>query len=61
MKIEKVNTQLTGYHEYFMTVKLLNLTPATPIETFQIHAAKRVFNNDKFILGCRPKEEAVDG
>ncbi|OIT21065.1 hypothetical protein A4A49_57732 [Nicotiana attenuata] len=61
LKIEKVNTQLTGYREYFMTVKVFNLTLATPIETFQIHAAKRVYNNDKFILCCRPKEEAADG
>ncbi|XP_009787293.1 uncharacterized protein LOC107794081 [Nicotiana tabacum] len=62
LKIEKVNRSVTMYFEYWMTVKVLNLTLGTPIETFQIHAAKNRRNaDDPIIYFCRPKEEATDG
>ena len=63
LKIEKVNRSVvTMYFEYWMTVKVLNLTLGTPIETFQIHAAKDRRNaDDTIIYCCRPKEEATDG
>ncbi|XP_060174752.1 uncharacterized protein LOC132605615 [Lycium barbarum] len=62
LKIEKVNCTVTDYFEYWMTVKVLNLTLGTPIETFQIHAGKSCLNDDaKVIYCCQPKEEAVVG
>ncbi|MCD9642805.1 hypothetical protein HAX54_029824 [Datura stramonium] len=62
LKIEKVNFTVTSYFEYWMTVKVLNLTLGTPIDTFQIHAGKSCLDvNAKVIYCCRPKEEAVVG
>ncbi|XP_060174553.1 uncharacterized protein LOC132605413 isoform X2 [Lycium barbarum] len=62
LKIQKVNLMVTSYYEYWMTVKVLNLTLGTPIETFQIHAGKHCRNDDaKVIYCCQPKEEAVVG
>lgn len=60
LKIEKVNcSPLTN--TYWVTVKVLNLTLGTPVETFQIHAGTRYVNTDKFICCCRPKEEPIIG
>ncbi|XP_033511303.1 uncharacterized protein [Nicotiana tomentosiformis] len=59
LKIEKVNTLQTAYYCYYMTVEVLYLTLATPIETFQIDVAKHVFNHNIVILCCRPKEEVI--
>ncbi|XP_059298202.1 uncharacterized protein LOC132050877 [Lycium ferocissimum] len=62
LKIQKVNLTVTSYYDYWMTVKVLNLTLGTPIETFQIHAGKHCRNDDaKVIYCCQPKEEAVVG
>ncbi|KAM3306298.1 hypothetical protein P3S67_013168 [Capsicum chacoense] len=61
LKIEKVNYTVGMYNTYWMTVKVLNLTLGTPIETFQIHAATSCIYNDKVIFCCRPKEEAIVG
>ncbi|XP_059286739.1 uncharacterized protein LOC132040144 isoform X3 [Lycium ferocissimum] len=40
LKIEKVNARLSGYLEFFITVKVRNLTLGTVIETFQIHTGR---------------------
>ncbi|WMV22267.1 hypothetical protein MTR67_015652 [Solanum verrucosum] len=62
LKIEKVNSTVTDYFDYFMTVKVRNLTLVTPIETFQIHAGKRCRDDGgKAIYCCQPKREAVVG
>ncbi|XP_016481092.1 uncharacterized protein LOC107802158 [Nicotiana tabacum] len=62
LKIEKVTFSVTAYYLYWMTVKVLNLTLGTPVETFQIHAGKSTLNDfDKVIYCCRPKEEAIVG
>ncbi|XP_060185892.1 uncharacterized protein LOC132615324 [Lycium barbarum] len=62
LKIEKVNHSVTSYYQYWMTVKVLNLTLGTSTETFQIHAGKSILNDDdKVIYCCRPKEEAIVG
>ncbi|KAM3360527.1 hypothetical protein P3S68_020239 [Capsicum galapagoense] len=62
IKIEKVNLAVTDFFDYWMTVRVLNLTLATPIETFQIHAGKKCLDDDvKFICCCQPKEEPVVG
>ncbi|KAH0775102.1 hypothetical protein KY290_012239 [Solanum tuberosum] len=42
IKVEKVNTRLTGYAEFFITVKFLNVTIGTVVETFQIYAGQSV-------------------
>ncbi|XP_019259034.1 PREDICTED: uncharacterized protein LOC109237216 isoform X2 [Nicotiana attenuata] len=56
LKIEKATYMLAAWEQYFMTVKVLNLTLATPIETFQIYGAKRIFSADiKEVLHCGPK------
>ncbi|KAH0690917.1 hypothetical protein KY289_018275 [Solanum tuberosum] len=58
LKIEKVNFTVTDYFDYFMTVKVRNLTLVTPIETFQIHAGKRCRDGGgKAIYCCQPKGE----
>lgn len=60
LKIEKVNYSAATYYQYWMTVKVLNLTLVTPIETFQIHAGMSTVDaNDKLIYCCRPKEEVI--
>ncbi|PHT32972.1 hypothetical protein CQW23_29309 [Capsicum baccatum] len=41
LKIEKGNLRETAYAEYFMTVKVRNLTLGTVVETFHIHAGQR--------------------
>ncbi|PHT67010.1 hypothetical protein T459_31435 [Capsicum annuum] len=41
LKIEKVNLRETAYAEYFMTVKVRNLTLGTVVETFHIHAGQQ--------------------
>ncbi|KAL3375413.1 hypothetical protein AABB24_006748 [Solanum stoloniferum] len=62
LKIEKVNFTVTDYFDYWMTVKVRNLTLVTPIETFQIHAGKRCRDGGgKAIYCCQPKGEAVVG
>ncbi|KAK4356294.1 hypothetical protein RND71_025265 [Anisodus tanguticus] len=62
LKIEKVNHTVTTYNQYWMTVKVLNLTLGTSTETFQIHAGKSILNDDdKVIYCCRPKEEVIVG
>ncbi|PHT67014.1 hypothetical protein T459_31439 [Capsicum annuum] len=41
LKIEKVNLRETAYAEYFITIKVRNLTLGTVVETFQIHAGQQ--------------------
>lgn len=62
LKIEKVNYTVTAYYQYWMTVKVLNLTLSTPIETFQVHAHKSILIDDdeEVIYCCRPKEEEIE-
>ncbi|KAH0714718.1 hypothetical protein KY284_007623 [Solanum tuberosum] len=55
LKIEKLNLRLTGYMEYFMTVKVKNLTLATVYETFQIHTGAHPADFAKRIFSCLPK------
>ncbi|KAM3289217.1 hypothetical protein P3S67_017504 [Capsicum chacoense] len=58
LKIEKVNLRETASSEYFMTVKVKNLTLGTVIETFQIHADHRgTFY--KGVVSCLPKGGAL--
>ncbi|KAM3327802.1 hypothetical protein P3S68_033264 [Capsicum galapagoense] len=59
LKIEKVNCSPTN--AYYMTVKVLNLTFDTTIETFQIHAGTHYADTGKIIYCCRPKEEPIIG
>uniref|UniRef100_M0ZJW9 Cystatin domain-containing protein n=1 Tax=Solanum tuberosum TaxID=4113 RepID=M0ZJW9_SOLTU len=59
LKIEKLNLRLTGYMEYFMTVKVKNLTLATVYETFQIHAGAHPADFAKRIFSCLPKGGAL--
>ncbi|PHT67016.1 hypothetical protein T459_31441 [Capsicum annuum] len=40
LKIEKGNLRETAYVEYFITVKVRNLTLGTVVETFHIHAGQ---------------------
>ncbi|PHU01602.1 Leghemoglobin reductase [Capsicum chinense] len=54
LKIEKANQRQTGYTEFFMTVKVRNVTLATVVETFQIHAAYQG-TLSKEVLSCLPK------
>ncbi|MCD7453355.1 hypothetical protein HAX54_020653 [Datura stramonium] len=62
LKIEKVNFSASTYYQYWMTVKVSNLTLVTPIETFQIHVGiNSLDDDDKIIYCCRPKEEPIDG
>ncbi|WMV56852.1 hypothetical protein MTR67_050237 [Solanum verrucosum] len=55
LKIEKANFMISGYEQYFMTVKVLNLTLVTPIETFYIHVDRRIPDRFEEILSCNPK------
>ncbi|KAM3199407.1 putative protein isoform X1 [Capsicum annuum] len=49
LKIEKVNLRETAYAEYFMTVKVRNLTLGTVVETFHIHAGQQgTFSKEVF-------------
>ncbi|KAK4736006.1 hypothetical protein R3W88_010267 [Solanum pinnatisectum] len=60
LKIEKVNFMVIDYFDYFMTVKVRNLTLVTPIETLQIHAGKRCRDGGgKAIYCCQPKGEKL--
>ncbi|XP_009778918.1 uncharacterized protein LOC107790464 [Nicotiana tabacum] len=56
--IEKVNYIMTKYREYFITVKVANLTLRTPMATFQIRAYKGP-NAENIISLCRRKGEDV--
>nr|XP_016467596.1 PREDICTED: uncharacterized protein LOC107790204 isoform X2 [Nicotiana tabacum] len=56
LSIEKVNYRLTGFEEYFLTVKVLNLTLGSSIETFQIHAGRLIAVGTKKVFSCLPKE-----
>ncbi|KAK4712456.1 hypothetical protein R3W88_006969 [Solanum pinnatisectum] len=56
LKIEKANVMIEGYEQYFMTVKVLNLsTLGTCIETFYINVARRIPDHFEEILSCNPK------
>ncbi|KAK4725994.1 hypothetical protein R3W88_030911 [Solanum pinnatisectum] len=55
LKIEKANYMISGYEQYLMTVKVLNLTLVTPIKTFYIHVARRIPDRFEEILSCNPK------
>ncbi|KAM3327803.1 hypothetical protein P3S68_033265 [Capsicum galapagoense] len=44
-----------------MTAIVSNLTLVTPIETFQIHAAFSLVNDDSKVYCCGPKEEPIIG
>ncbi|KAF3629891.1 Leghemoglobin reductase [Capsicum annuum] len=59
LKIEKANQRQTGYTEFFMTVKVRNVTLATVVETFQIHAAYQG-TLSKEVLSCLPKGGAEE-
>nr|XP_009628554.1 uncharacterized protein LOC104118878 isoform X1 [Nicotiana tomentosiformis] len=59
LSIEKVNYRLTGFEEYFMTVKVLNLTLGSSIETFQIHAGRLIAVGTKKVFSCLPKERGL--
>ncbi|KAM3199413.1 hypothetical protein P3L10_031773 [Capsicum annuum] len=49
LKIEKVNLRETTYAEYFITIKVRNLTLGTVVETFQIHAGQQgTFSKEVF-------------
>lgn len=50
-----MNYRLTGFEEYFMTVKVLNLTLGSSIETFQIHAGRLIAVGTKKVFSCLPK------
>ncbi|XP_060171346.1 uncharacterized protein LOC132602534 isoform X3 [Lycium barbarum] len=54
LKIEKVNVQ-SGYLEHFMTVKAINLTLGTVIETFQIHTGSLSQPSECVVISCLPK------
>ncbi|XP_019258522.1 PREDICTED: uncharacterized protein LOC109236760 [Nicotiana attenuata] len=54
IKIETVNFMLSRYREFFMTVKVENLTLRTPWATFRIRARKG-FHGEKIVSFCRPK------
>ncbi|KAG5604549.1 hypothetical protein H5410_026041 [Solanum commersonii] len=55
LKIEKANCMIGGYEQYFMTVKVLNLTIGTSIETFYINVARRIPDRFEEVLSCNPK------
>ncbi|XP_006356435.1 uncharacterized protein [Solanum tuberosum] len=55
LKIEKANCMIGGYEQYFMTVKVLNLTIGTSIETFYINVARRIPDLFEEVLSCNPK------
>ncbi|XP_049404351.1 uncharacterized protein LOC125867817 [Solanum stenotomum] len=55
LKIEKANCMIGGYEQYFMTVKVLNLTIGTSIETFHINVARRIPDRFEEVLSCNPK------
>ncbi|KAH0704987.1 hypothetical protein KY290_009702 [Solanum tuberosum] len=56
LKIEKVNYELTSYFQYYMTVKVLNITLGSLLETFQIRAARDMDDSDrKLVFCCKPK------
>ncbi|KAK4727055.1 hypothetical protein R3W88_031972 [Solanum pinnatisectum] len=60
IKVEKVNTRLTGYAEFFITVKFLNVTLATVVETFQIYAGQSMCRRHfKRVFSCVPKAGAL--
>ncbi|KAG5571013.1 hypothetical protein H5410_060779 [Solanum commersonii] len=62
MKVEKVNTRLTGYAEFFITVKFLNVTIATVVETFQIYAGQSMCRRHfKRVFSCVPKSGITVG
>ncbi|KAM3199406.1 hypothetical protein P3L10_031766 [Capsicum annuum] len=58
LKIEKVNFRETASSEYFMTVKVKNLTLGTVVETFQIHA-DHWGTFYKGVVSCLPKGGAL--
>ncbi|XP_060173385.1 uncharacterized protein LOC132604076 isoform X2 [Lycium barbarum] len=51
LKIEKVNARLSGYLEFFITVKVRNLTLGTVVETFQIHTGRDLFVRFQVLAG----------
>ncbi|KAG5604555.1 hypothetical protein H5410_026047 [Solanum commersonii] len=55
LEIEKANYMVGGYEQYFMTVKVLNLTIGTSIETFHINVARRIPDRFEEVLSCNPK------
>ncbi|KAH0754175.1 hypothetical protein KY290_024445 [Solanum tuberosum] len=55
LEIEKANYMVGGYEQYFMTVKVLNLTIGTSIETFYINVARRIPDRFEEVLSCNPK------
>ncbi|KAG5624261.1 hypothetical protein H5410_009479 [Solanum commersonii] len=55
LKIEKANVMIGGYEQYFITVKVLNLTLGTCNETFYINVARRISDRFEEILSCNPK------
>ncbi|KAH0709524.1 hypothetical protein KY284_010951 [Solanum tuberosum] len=60
INVEKVNTRLTGYAEFFITVKFLNVTLATVVETFQIYAGQSMCRHHfKRVFSCVPKSGAL--
>ncbi|KAG5596556.1 hypothetical protein H5410_037788 [Solanum commersonii] len=59
LKIEKLNGRLTGYMEYFMTVKVQNLALGTVYETFQVHAGAHPADFSKRVFSCLPKGGAL--
>ncbi|XP_006349870.1 uncharacterized protein [Solanum tuberosum] len=62
LKIEKANYELTSYFQYYMTVKVLNITLGSLVETFQIRAARDMDDSDrKLVYSCKPKVKIVPG
>uniref|UniRef100_M1A001 Cystatin domain-containing protein n=1 Tax=Solanum tuberosum TaxID=4113 RepID=M1A001_SOLTU len=61
LKIEKANYELTSYFQYYMTVKVLNITLGSLVETFQIRAARDMDDSDrKLVYSCKPKVKGFD-
>ncbi|KAF3624646.1 hypothetical protein FXO37_31265 [Capsicum annuum] len=59
VKIEKANFRLSGYSEFFMTVKVRNVTVGTVVETFHIHVGSQHGDLHKEVFSCLPKGGAL--